>query len=173
MAFTRLRDDVCSYNHYLKESTSILNFTLDPNKYYSCKPCRISEGIIGGNNVSVFKGNLVDLESDLRGQTRMASKCPTNLFQVGTTVQGKPLNNCSESCMHGDKLSSLPCAKAVCDKNLKHLPECNIINMRPKIKNTGINLDIPKCGIIKATKRATTKKPKLDMYWQGNQGMYQ
>ena len=34
-------------------------------------------GIVGGTGVSQIKGNLVDLENDLRGQTRSASQCPS------------------------------------------------------------------------------------------------
>jgi hypothetical protein len=176
MAFTRLKDDDCTYNHYLKESTSTLNFILDPNRYYSCHPCRIKEGIVGGNNVSVFKGNLVDLESDLRGQTRCASKCPGKLYKPGTNIQNKSYGNCPENCRHGD-ISGIACTKK-CEANLVHLSECKLINLRPKIRNTGINLDIPTCPVIKSTSGKKQVKPKIKMnwsgdYWQSQYGLYQ
>jgi hypothetical protein len=172
--FTRKSDDECAYKQSLKQSTGTLSFIMDPNKYYSCKPCRISEGIVGGNNVSVFKGNLVDLESDLRGQTRKASKCPGRLFAPGTVIEKKLYGNCPDGCTHGD-ISGIACVKN-CQANLNHLNECNIINHRPKVKTTGIYLDTPVCPAMKPVLRQTQKqksKPKVDMFWQGQQGLYQ
>ena len=37
-------------------------------------------GWVAGNNVSHVKGNMVDLESDLRNQTRFTSKCQSRVF---------------------------------------------------------------------------------------------
>ena len=37
-------------------------------------------GLVGGTNVSHIKGNLVDLENDLRGQTRSNTKCPARKY---------------------------------------------------------------------------------------------
>ncbi len=42
---------------------------------------RIEFGTVGGTNVSHIKGNLVDLETELRGTTRLQSKCPTLKYQ--------------------------------------------------------------------------------------------
>ena len=39
-------------------------------------------GIVGGTAVSQIKGNLADLENDLRGQTRSASQCPSKHYQA-------------------------------------------------------------------------------------------
>ena len=40
-----------------------------------------------GNGVSLYSGNLVDLESDLRGQTRIASDCPSTMFKPSVDKQ--------------------------------------------------------------------------------------
>ncbi len=44
-------------------------------------PTRHMLGVVGGNEVSVVKGNLVDLESDLRGITRVNTFCPWRGYQ--------------------------------------------------------------------------------------------
>ena len=76
MSSTRLRNDTCAYKA-TSESTGPLNYAMYTGKYENCARCRVEFGIVGGNNVSLFSGNLVDLESDLRGQTRPASLCPS------------------------------------------------------------------------------------------------
>lgn len=45
--------------------------------YVSTKPSRHILGVVGGNEVSLIKGNRVDLESDLFGITRPNTWCPT------------------------------------------------------------------------------------------------
>ena len=49
-------------------------------KFENCAKCRIEFGTVGGNGVSLYTGNLVDLESDLRGQTRVTSMCQASLY---------------------------------------------------------------------------------------------
>jgi len=174
--FSRLKDDKCEYMTKVKQSTSILSHQLDPLRYYSCNPCRATEGIIGGNNVSVYKGNLVDLESELRGQTRMASRCPKDLFAPGTVIQNKVYGNCPDVCEHGDL--SGECLQKKCIKNLSHLPECKIIDYGPKVKNTGISLNTSNClgvrsNAFKPARSMRKTNKKLDILWQGQQGIYQ
>jgi len=81
MASTRLSSDTCAYKTKITESTAPLNYSMYTGKYENCSKCRVELGIVGGNNVSLFSGNLVDLESDLRGQTRPASLCPSMKYQ--------------------------------------------------------------------------------------------
>lgn len=56
-------------------------YTMIPQKYYHPNAGRNALGLIGGNDVSVASGNLVDLESDLRGTTRDLSKAPSKQYQ--------------------------------------------------------------------------------------------
>ncbi len=133
MSFNRAIYDPCAYNKRLSESTSILTYKLDPNKYYNCNQCRIQFGVVGGNEVSLSSCNLVDLESDLRNQTRLYSLCP----------ERKYLPNCNLNCKSG---LGLPCGNRHCrsESNI-HLPECNIVQYKPRIDNVGYSLNYPPC----------------------------
>ena len=77
MAFSRLKYDNCYYRNDLAQSIGEFSYVMDPSRYVNCSPCRMERGIVGGNDVSLVRGNMVDVESDLKGQTRMQSKCPT------------------------------------------------------------------------------------------------
>ena len=48
-----------------KEYSDSLNYALYDGKYYNSSKCRMELGLVGGNNVSLYSGNLVDLESNL------------------------------------------------------------------------------------------------------------
>jgi len=52
-----------------------------PQKYYHPNPSRNALGLIGGNDVSIASGSLVDVESDLRGTTRDLSNVPSKKYQ--------------------------------------------------------------------------------------------
>jgi len=52
-----------------------------PQKYYHPNPSRNALGLVGGNDVSIASGNLVDVESDLRGTTRDLSNAPSKKYQ--------------------------------------------------------------------------------------------
>lgn len=106
--------DQCAYAKRLQESEGAYYYAMYPGKYASSAQCRIELGVVGGNNVSVFKGNLVDLESDLRGQTRMASLCPSNKYAPG----------CAVPRMDGD---GTPCGPVPADR-LSHLPSCQMMS---------------------------------------------
>uniref|UniRef100_A0A6C0EYB2 Uncharacterized protein n=1 Tax=viral metagenome TaxID=1070528 RepID=A0A6C0EYB2_9ZZZZ len=87
MSFNKLSYDFCAYKNELAQSTGSLGWVLDENRFYNSNSARINFGIVGGNEVSIIKGSMVDLESDLKGQTRLQSKCP----------QLQYLNQCSSS----------------------------------------------------------------------------
>lgn len=55
--------------------------TMIPQKYYHTNASRNALGLVGGNEVSQVSGNLVDLESDLRGITRDLSQAPARKYQ--------------------------------------------------------------------------------------------
>ena len=81
MSSNRLIYDTCESENRIQESTGPLSYIINPIKYENCNKCRMELGIVGGNAVSQIKGNLVDLECDLRGQTRPASLCPDKHYQ--------------------------------------------------------------------------------------------
>jgi hypothetical protein len=113
MSSNRLIYDSCAYNKKMQESTSPLNYNLYPGKFENSSKCRIELGSVGGNNVSLFSGNLVDLESELRNQTRPASLCPKNHYQP--------------QCSNYDAMSGLPCGDFN-KNNLVHQPSCQMVS---------------------------------------------
>lgn len=128
MSYNRLIYDNCSYEHRLNESVGPLAYILDPSRYEHCGKCRFELGLVGGNNVSHIKGNLVDLETELRGQTRLASKCPTLKYQM-PCPSGKDLNNCKYDKIY---IRGSPKNKArVIDTSMLHLPSCQMHRYRP------------------------------------------
>ena len=96
-------------------------------KYENCNKCRMELGIVGGNNVSQIKGNLVDLENDLRGQTRAASLCPDKHYhpncpgEVGDNCQPKSITIPGNACEQGRNINT----------ELVHLPPCQMLRFPP------------------------------------------
>jgi hypothetical protein len=56
-------------------------YSMIPQKFYHPNASRNALGLIGGNEVSIATGNLVDVESDLKGVTRDLSKAPARQYQ--------------------------------------------------------------------------------------------
>jgi hypothetical protein len=174
MAFTRQLYDPCATKKRTEEGTGILSYMMDPNKFYNCSPCRIELGTVGGNNVSLYEGNLVDLESEFRGQTRVASYCPSNKFLPGTVVQGVDVNKCGLEC----GADGLPCGKPGCRKEkLLHLPGCQIVQYKPRPTTVGYELKYPLCETKGYTPPPAKKskcdkkrpRPYMPNEWQGQQ----
>jgi hypothetical protein len=63
-------------------------YTVIPQKYYNPNAARNALGLVGGNEVSIASGNLVDLESDLYGITRTTSKAPSKQYQPSCPLGG-------------------------------------------------------------------------------------
>ena len=164
--------DPCATKTATEQSTGILSHIMDPNKWYNCNPCRADFGIVGGNQVSLYTGNLVDLESDLRGQTRMASQCPSSQYLPGTVVQGKDTYACGPNSGAG----GLPCGNgAIRREKLAHLPTCQLIRYGPRPETVGYELTFPKCPTMGHTpkpsrKSKARKNPYVPLEWQGQQG---
>jgi hypothetical protein len=55
--------------------------------YINPNPKRHILGLVGGNEVSLIKGNMVDLESDLRGINIPNTFCPQRQYQPPPQVQ--------------------------------------------------------------------------------------
>ena len=56
-------------------------YTQIPSKFYHPNASRNALGLVGGNDVTLFSGNMVDVESELRGITRDISKAPTKNYK--------------------------------------------------------------------------------------------
>lgn len=91
MSFNRLSYDSCSYKQELSENVTQLSYILDPIKYEHCQKCRHELGLVGGTNVGVPKGNIVDLENELLGINRPNTHCPSYKYlpRNDQKVQGK------------------------------------------------------------------------------------
>ena len=91
MSFNRLAYDTCAYKQDLSENVSQLSYLLDPIKFEHCHKCRHEVGLVGGTNVGVVNGNLVDLENELMGINRPNTQCPAYKFlpRSDNVVQGK------------------------------------------------------------------------------------
>lgn len=88
MSFNRLKYDNCSYKTDLTENISYLSYQMDPIRYENCNSCRPELGTRGGNAVSHIKGNLVDLENNLFGIDRPATRCPQQKWMPQAQLQG-------------------------------------------------------------------------------------
>jgi hypothetical protein len=113
MSFNHLNVDPESYVRRLGGSVSILDYVLSPFRYEHKNKCRHELGLVGGTAVSHIDANLVDLESDLRGQTRLLTKCDAKLW--------KPV-------APGDKIYNDKTAPI--DTTAKHLSRCQMIGYR-------------------------------------------
>jgi len=100
MSSNRLIYDTVTYKNKLLENVNNSNYNLFKGKYKNTSKCRIEFGLVGGSGVSLFSGNLVDLESDLRGQTRKASLAPSSKYHPKCIDNGK--NN--DGLPNGSKL---------------------------------------------------------------------
>ena len=84
MSFNRLTYDTCAYEQQLNQAKGPGEYTLNVPKA-TCEPCfpadpRHKLQNQGSSTVGKNQFINVDVESDLKGQTRLASKCATNNF---------------------------------------------------------------------------------------------
>lgn len=126
MSFNHLGVDAGTYSRRLQESVSTLDYIFNPVRYEHKNKCRHELGIVGGTATSHVEGNMVDLESDLRGQTRLLSKCPANQWQ--------PI--APGGVIHNDKTPPIR-------TDMKHLPACQMIGYRSVPLPPSMNL--PTC----------------------------
>lgn len=126
MSFNRLKYDNCAYQHELSESVGTLSYVLDPMRFEHTNKCRFSLGLVGGNNVSLVSGNVVDLESDLRGITRLQSKCPTEKY-LNPCPRGN-MNDCQPNQI---VIKGTPTKQErVVDTSKQHLNSCQMIRYK-------------------------------------------
>ena len=64
-----------------------------PFAYVHKEPARHILGLVAGNNVSLPKGNMVDVESDLRGLNIPLTKCPSREYQPPPSEQATIYRN--------------------------------------------------------------------------------
>ena len=137
MSSNRLIYDEETYKADLKQSVGPFAYTLDPVRYENLNKCRMELGVLAGTSVSHIKGNLIDLETELRGQNRNASACPANhympsvLTDDNSYVQPKTI-----------VIKETPNrAGGVIDTSLAHLPSCQMVEFKPIPKEPKMKLE--------------------------------
>jgi hypothetical protein len=113
MSFNNISYDNCTYVRHLKENVGVLSYVLSPYRFEHQNKCRHELGLLGGTAVSHVQGNLVDLESELRGQTRYLTWCDKS--------KAVPLE--FDPVIRNDKTPAI-------DTSKKHLPACQMISYR-------------------------------------------
>jgi hypothetical protein len=124
----RLSYDTCAYSKSLAQSVTPLEYQLDPIKYENCNKCRMELGIVGGTAVSHVRGNLVDLENDLRNQNRPNTHCPTYKFTPpsGNYLQGKEYIK--------------PVQHPQINTDMRHLAPCQMVDYKAVPQAPALNL---------------------------------
>lgn len=81
MSFSRLSYDSCAYSKSMQQSTDPLDYYLYKGKFEACEKCSVGDFT---NNLDF--GSRSDIESELKGQTRIGSKCQSDKFQANNTI---------------------------------------------------------------------------------------
>ena len=110
MSFNRQGYDDCQYRRELKGTVNIFGYIVDPHRFENKNKCRHELGLVGGSTVSHVNANLVDVDSELRGQTRYLTKCGDNMYRP--PANGQPIRN--------DKTAPISTAP-------QHLKSCQMI----------------------------------------------
>lgn len=172
MTWNSLRYDPASYKEFVSQSTSPLHYLLNPIKYENCNKCSPEFGLLGGPDVSINTNNMVDLESDLSGRTRVLSKATCGLYQ--------PTCKTGNKCKHPS--SGIPFDCDECQPQKLHQRTCQMIPYPPKIDNVGYKIEQPTCDQLQAYKspfkmgpESYAKLPTFQPYkptsWQGSTGL--
>ena len=128
MSSTRSKYDLCAYRQEIKQSTGPLSYVLDPAPYQRCDKCRMALGIVGGSEVGNIRGSIVDLESDMRGQTRRLSNCPSMQYHNPCNASADA-HSCNPSFI---PFGNDPDAPPI-DVRMVPLPDCQMINYKPVV----------------------------------------
>lgn len=113
------------------QSTTAVNWYLDPLQANHPNRCRPEFGIIGGTNVSHTSSNIVDVENELYGITRTASRCNQYKYQPITVGQKN---------FHQPKYIK-PVENPVLDLNMHHLNTCNFADYQVIPKQPNMQFD--------------------------------
>ena len=119
-SLTRGIYDDCAYKRRLHESTSPLLYKINPIAYESCSKCHQSYpgfiGALGGTGFGIGP-NRVDIDSDLRGQTRLLTNCPSHKYNP------ESYKNCGRGCQNYK--NGLPCSCRECKtRDVSNLKDC-------------------------------------------------
>ena len=141
MSWNKLVYDTCAYKNQLAQEVGEFAYTIDPIKFDHPQKRAISFGIVAGNDVSIIKGNLVDLESDLKGQTRLASRCPTLYYQNPCPAGDMATCQPQQVVIRGNPSNM----GRVIDTTPLHLPQAQMYRMIPVQMDPYLGGKMPHC----------------------------
>jgi hypothetical protein len=104
-----------------QQSMGMFAYTQLPVKFENPNKCRNALGLVGGAEVSNIEGNLVDLESDLLGITRVQSKCIARQYQPACALGGPGCPDTPPSFSFRDKSTG---AVRTVNTTPRNLPTC-------------------------------------------------
>ena len=132
MSFNKLKYDNCQYLAEVNQSMGTANWVLDTNRFENNAKCFNQFGLVGGTSVSHAKGNLVDVESDLMGTTRINSKCPTVKY-LNPCPNAQSINACQPQQI---VIPQTPNQQGrVVNLTPQHLRQCQMVAYRNKLPN--------------------------------------
>jgi len=94
-SFTRSSYDTCALKQKNSQSTDPFNWTTDSGVVENKETCFLAASPFMHNPYHSIPTNSIDIESDLRGQTRNLSKCSSHKFNPQTA---KPINTQLTEC---------------------------------------------------------------------------
>ena len=104
-----------------KQSKGMFAYTQMPSKFENPGKCRNALGLVGGSEVSNINGNMVDLESDLMGITRVQSKCIARQYKPACPLGGPGCPDYPPSFSFRDKATG---TVSTVDTTPRNLPTC-------------------------------------------------
>lgn len=109
-----------------EQSAGMFAYTQLPQKFENPNKCRNALGLVGGTEVSNISGNIVDLESDLLGLTRVQSKCIARQYQPACALGGKDCPDTPPSFSFRDKATG---AVQTVNTTPRNLPTCQMTTL--------------------------------------------
>ena len=107
-----------------QQSAGMFSYTQIPQKFENPNKCRNALGLVGGSEVSNISGNIVDLESDLFGITRVQSKCIARQYQPACALGGPECADTPPSFSFRDKSTGVV---SRVDTTPRDLPTCQFV----------------------------------------------
>jgi|UniRef100_A0A6C0DVZ4 hypothetical protein len=98
-SFSRSLYDDCSLQKKNQESVAPFEWTTDSSIIESKQSCYLAASPFMHNPFNSVPSSIVDIESDLKGQTRQLSKCPETRFNPNTAkaLQWSKLPECTNT----------------------------------------------------------------------------
>jgi hypothetical protein len=109
-----------------QQSQGMFSYTQLPAKFENPNKCRNALGLVGGSEVSNISGNIVDLESDLFGMTRVQSKCIARQYLPACPLGGPGCPDTPPTFSFRDKATG---AVRVVDTTPRNLPTCQLTTL--------------------------------------------